>query len=100
MFRKLKANDLHRFINQSKRFFHGAYSGTKNIFKDIDSGINLAKEVYSILSPVISDVAGVNLSKLDNAVGKGIGGYNDVRNKVIDSHDKVEGAYNRIRNLR
>ena len=69
----------------------------KNIAHTIDHGINIAKQAYSIVEHVIRHVAG-NYHIHHHAM-KAIGGYEDIRKKVIEANHHVVNADGRLGGL-
>jgi hypothetical protein len=55
--------------------------------------MRVAKQVYSALAPAIEHYGGGHVNK---HVIKGIGGYEQMRNKVMDAHDNALQHVNQV----
>ena len=49
MFGKLNRNTIRQRFKQGKVFLGNAYHKTKNFLGDVDSGVRLAKHIFSML---------------------------------------------------
>ena len=63
------------------------YHHMKNIAGHIEHGVHIAKQVYSVLEPVIRHVAGNN--NIHHNAMRAISGYESIRNKVADADHHV-----------
>ena len=61
----------------------------KNILGHIDNGINVGRTILGVLQPYIEQYGQSHVNK--HAV-KALTHYDDIRKKVIDTHDKAENA--------
>jgi len=79
-------------MSNLKNTFGRGYAHVKNVLGHVDRGVSIAKKVYAILAPALDHYGGGGLHQ--HAV-KAIGGYEHIRNKVMDGHQatqKVVGA--------
>ena len=53
-------------MTNTKTHIGQAYGFTKNIFNNVDSGVRLFKNIYSIAQPVIEDVLGTYTANRGN----------------------------------
>ena len=95
MLGKVNKHHFQIFYNSAKHHLGNAYHNTKNFLNNVDHGIRTAKTVYGVLAPYIEQYAGSHINK--HAV-KAIGHYEDIRNKVMDTHDKAHNEIYDIKN--
>ena len=94
---KFNRNTLQQAMRNTKNHIGQAYGFTKNIFNNVDSSVRLFKNVYSTLQPVIEDVLGSDAAKTGNKyIKQGLSGYEDIRNKVMDTDENLKKHYNQI----
>ena len=94
---KFNRNTLHQVMQNTKNHIGQAYGFTKNIFNNVDSSVRLFRNVYSTLQPVIEDVLGSDAAKTGNKyIKQGLSGYEDIRNKVMDTDENLKKHYNQI----
>ena len=94
---KLNRHSMRRAYNNSKRYLGNAYHHTKGLLGDIDSGVRTAKELYSIAQPLISSLMSQkDFQKGNTHVIKALNGYEDIRSKVMDTHENTQNHYNSI----
>ena len=55
---KINKNTVRRAFNNTKTFIGDAYHKTKGFLGDLDSGINTAKSIYSIIQPAMTSLLG------------------------------------------
>ena len=80
------------FHNFRNHLTHG-YNQSKNILGQIDSGIGMAKRIYSVLAPTIEQLGGGIINK--QAI-KALGDYETIRNKVIDEHEGARRHFDNV----
>ena len=90
---KLSKESLHRTFSQVKHHISRGYHSTKQFLGHVDNGIRVAKHIYSALAPAIEHYAGGQVNK---HVIRGLGGYEQLRNKVMDSHDTALNHVNQV----
>ena len=93
MFGKITRDSIARTYSNVKGHLHRGYHRAKHILGQVDHGIKVAKHVYSALAPAIDHFGGSGLHK---HVTKAIGGYENVRNKVMDVHDTAGHHVNQV----
>ena len=94
---KLNKHVFHRTLRNINAHIGNGYHHLKHIAHTIDHGINIANHAYAIVEPVIRHVAGNN--HIHNHAMKAIGGYEDIRNKVIEANHYVANAGGRLGGL-
>lgn len=97
MFRKFSKQGFLDTINKTKSFMGNAYHHTKSFLGQVDHGVRVAKNVYSILAPTISHFAGQN-NRAHQGFMKAATGYDDIRQIVINHHDTIENHVKHISN--
>ena len=65
----------------------------KNILGNIDHGINMGRTIFSVLQPYIENMGQNNIN---NNTMKALSYYDDIKKRVIDTHDNVETGLNDI----
>ena len=90
---KLTRESFHKAIHSVKNNISHGYHKTKQLLGHLDHGVRVAKQVYSALAPAIEHYGGGHLNK---HVIKGIGGYEQIRNKVMDAHDNALQHVNQV----
>ena len=94
---KFNRNTLSNVMKTTKNHIGQAYGFTKNILNNVDSGVRLFKNIYSIAQPVIQDVLGTDTAKTGNKfIKQGLSGYENIRNKVMDTDENLKRHYNTI----
>ena len=93
MFGKINKHHLSSFYNNTKRHLGNVYHHTKNILGHLDNGINVGRTIFSVLQPYIEELGQNHINK--HAM-KALTHYDDIKKKVIDTHDKAENTYNDI----
>ena len=94
---KLNAQSLRSMVSKTKTHLGNAYGFTKNFLGNIDSTVRTMKDIYSIASPVIDEVLGSKASAIGNKyIQKGLSGYEDIRNKVMDTDENIRKHYNTV----
>ena len=75
-------------IHHTKNIMNSAY----NIARNIDHGVRTAKEIYGIVQPHVEQMAGLSPGQdpIRNKAMKIFSSYDNVRNRVMDSHADVE----------
>ncbi len=94
---KFSNHIFNRTLRNVKHHIGNGYQHLKRIAHNIDHGVNIAKQVFAAVEPVIRHVAG-NDNFHHNAM-KAIGGYEDIRNKVIEGYHHVANAGGRLGGL-
>jgi hypothetical protein len=90
---KLTRDSLHRTVSNIKSHIAHGYHKAKSFLGHVDHGVRVAKQVYSALAPAIEHYGGGHVNK---HVIKGIGGYDQLRNKVMDAHDSALQHVNQV----
>ena len=93
MFGKLSKHHFHSLYNNTKRHIGTAYTHAKTILGNIDHGINVGRTVFSVLQPYIEQLG---QNAINKNVMKGLTYYDDIKKRVVDTHDKAENSLNDI----
>jgi hypothetical protein len=87
---KITTQGLRNVFNNVKNHATMGYHKTREFLGNVDHGFKMAKRIYGAIAPVINNVAGTHHAKaINNHVMKAVGGYEQMRNKVMDAHDAV-----------
>ena len=71
---------------------------TQNFLGKVDHAVHFGKQIYSALEPVISHYAsGYGARAIHNNVMKALGGYESLRNKVMDHHAEAVNHYGNVK---
>ena len=90
MFGKLNSNMIRQGFKQGKAFLGKAYHKTKSFLGDVDSGVRLAKDIFSILQPAAKSLLGnTNVGNVNKHVVKALSGYENMRSKVMETDENV-----------
>ena len=90
---KFNKDAFHRTVNSVKSHISNGYHKTKQFLGHVDNGIRTAKHIYAALAPAIEHYGGGHVNK---HVIKGLGGYEQMRNKVMDAHDNAVQHVNQV----
>ena len=99
---KITAQSMRNVFNNVKHHTTMGYHKTREFLGNVDNGVRVAKRIYGALAPVINNVIGNHHAQaLNNNVMKAVGGYEQMRHKVIDAHENVSHNVNQaVGNLR
>ena len=91
---------LTKGFGNMKNFLGIAYSTTKKTLGSLDGLFGDIKKIYGTVRPALTDLAQAQmqggLSKLDNAVMKGVQGYEGIRNKIDDVEDSAKNKIGEV----
>ena len=97
---KFTKPDVSRISSKSRDFLGKAYNTTKNVLGEVHKGVNTFRTVYDAVAPVFLNNSNQQVAKgariLDGHYGKGMSQYDNIRNKVVSTHDDLA---NRISNI-
>ena len=95
MLAKISRRDVAHHVNRAKNFLGNAYHHTRNFLGDVDQGVRTFKQIYGAIAPVLESY-GVNPA--NKHVMKALTGYDNIRNNVLEHHDRVVNDVNNIKN--
>ena len=95
MFGKISRRDVAHHFHRAKNFLGNAYRHTRNFLGDVDHGVRTFKHIYGAIAPVLESY-GVNPA--NKHVMKALTGYDNIRNNVLEHHDRVVNDVNNIKN--
>jgi hypothetical protein len=81
---------LVRHYHNAKNFLGRAYHTGKNSLGHVDHGVRTAKEIYSVIEPVLQQYAPEQTTKLNGHLLRNSKKYDSIRDKVIEGHTQVE----------
>ena len=85
---KFNAHVFHRTMQNVKRHLGAGYQHLKNVAGHIDHGVHIAKQIYSVVEPVVRHYAGNN--HIHHHAMKAMGGYESIRNNVIEGDNDIK----------
>ena len=97
MLEKFNKHVLQRTLRNVKSHIGNGYNHLKRIAHTIDHGFNIAKQAYAIVEPVIRHVAGN--SHIHHHAMKAIGGYENMRNQVVEANHHAVNVGGRLGGL-
>jgi hypothetical protein len=68
----------------------------ENMLGSIDIGIKIAKHAYGVISPFLDKYASHHSNSINNSVMNAGKGYDDIKHKVLESHDNIYNGYTHI----
>ena len=94
MFGKITKRDVYHHFSKAKECLGNAYNHTKNFLGDVDQGVRTFKEIYGAVAPVLESYG----IKPDNKhVIKALSGYDNIRNSVMENHDRVINDIHKVK---
>ena len=90
---KLTGHSVAQAFGNLKHHIGQTYHRTKHFLGQVDRGVHVAKKVYGVLAPVLDQFGGGNANR---HIMKAIGGYEHLRNKVMDTHETVGNNVNQV----
>ncbi len=84
---------LYQGFGKAKNFLGNAYSKTKDALSSADSIVGDIKKIYGAVQPVLREMAPGrlqgNMDLLDSNVKRGVERYDNIRNKIDTSEQKI-----------
>ena len=93
---KMNRHTIRHAFNKTKSFVGRAYNQTKGMLSELDAGVRMAKDIYSIASGPMESMLGENFKKGNKYVMNAMKGYDDIRSKVMSSDENIKNHYNSI----
>ena len=87
---------FNKAISHVKSFLGKSYIHGKNILGRVDGAYTTAKKIYSTVAPMIDTLGGSHTKALTNNVMKGVNAYENLRSKVMDSHETISNNINNV----
>ena len=81
---KLTKDRLGHILINAKSHLHHGYHKTKRILGRIDRNVSNAKALYSVVEPIVRELAGSHHHKIHRHVMNGMIGYEKIKKTVID----------------
>jgi len=86
---------FNKAISRVKNFLGKSYVHGKNILGRFDDAYTTGKKIYSAVAPMIESMA-PQTKALTNNVMKGLNAYENLRSKVMDSHETISNNINNV----
>jgi len=95
---KVTPQSLRNLFSRVKSHLHTGYHHTKNFLGKVDHAVHYGKQIYNAIEPIINHyVGGHGARAIHNHVIRGLSGYENLRNKVIDHHEDAVNHYGNVR---
>ena len=99
MFGKITKQHVAHSFHKAKNFLGHAYNQTKGFLNHVDHGVKTFKQIYDVVSPLVSKYANNHSEKIHTNVNKAIGGYETIQNKVIEGDQDIPTLKHRLNNV-
>ena len=93
---KLSKQSIRKAITNTRHMANKAYRYGKGFAKDIDQGVRTFKDVYSVLNPALSSMFGDHMKGVNKHVMKGLTGYENIKNQVMNTEENIKHHYNQV----
>jgi hypothetical protein len=94
---KFSQHIFNRTLRNVKNHVGNGYQHLKRIAHTVHHGFTIAKQAYAIVEPVIRHIAGNN--HIHQHAMKAIGGYENLRDKVVEANHHVVNAGHKLGGL-
>ena len=95
---KITPQGLRNLFSRVKSHLHTGYHHTKNFLGKVDHAVNVGKQIYNALEPVINHyISGHGARAINNSVMKSLSGYESLRKNVIDHHEDATYHYGKVK---
>ena len=85
--RKFNKQRLNNILGNVKSHLHNGYHNTKSFLNHVDTGVRTAKQLYTIVEPIIEAYAGHHHRNIHKSVMNGLSGYEKIKKRIVDVHD-------------
>ena len=99
MFGKITKQHVAHSFHKAKNCLGHAYNQTKGFLNHVDHGVKTFKQIYDGVSPLVSKYANNHREKIHSNVNRAIGGYENIRNKVIERDKEFQTVKHRLKNI-
>jgi len=99
MFGKITKQQVSHSFLKAKNFLGHAYNQTKGFLNHVDHGVKTFKQIYDVVSPLVSKYANNHSEKIHNNINKGMSSYNNIRDKVIQGDQEFQTVKHRLKNI-
>jgi hypothetical protein len=93
MFGKFNRHHLNSIYHNTKKHLGNVYHHTKNVLGHIDNGISVGRTILGAIRPLLEQYGQKHINK--HAM-KALTHYDDIKKRVVDTHDNVENHINDI----
>ena len=67
------------------------------VLNHVDHGFRAAKQIYHAAAPLVDKYAKIHSDQIHSNVNKAIGGYENIRNKVIEGDNDIQNVKQKLR---
>ena len=97
---KFTNKHFNHILRNVKSHVRSGYHHTKSFLNHFDRGISTAKQIYSVIEPLIKEVAGHHQHKqIHNHVMTGLSNYEKIKKQVIDGHEEMNHVGKKLMHL-
>ena len=97
MLGKITKHHVMNSFNRAKGFLGHAYNQTKGFLNNVDHGFRAAKQIYHAVAPLVDKYANKHSDQIHSNINKAIGGYENIRNKVIEGDNDIQNVKQKLR---
>ena len=99
MIGNISKQHLFNSLPKAQGFVGHAYNQTKGSLNHIDHGFRTATQIYHAVAPLVDKYANNHSEKIHHNINKAIGGYENIRNKVIQGDNDIQQVKKSIRGI-
>ena len=99
MIGKITKLHLVNSFHKAKGFLGHAYNQTKGFLNHVDHGFRTATQIYHAVAPLVDKYANHHSEKIHHNINKAIGGYENIRNKVIEGDNDIQKVKKSIKGI-
>ena len=93
MIGKITKQHLFNSLHKAKGFLGHAYNETQGFLNHIDHGSRTATQIYNAVAPLVDKYANNHSEKIHHNINKAIGGYENIRNKIIEGDNDIQQVF-------
>ena len=86
---KFNKQRLNSILSNVKSHLNNGYHNTKSFLNHVDTGVRTAKQLYTIVEPIIEAYAGHHHRNIHKTVMNGLSGYEKIKKQIVDGHDEA-----------
>ena len=99
MFSKITKHHVAQSFHKANNFLGHADNQTKGFLNHEDHGVKTFKQIYDVVSHLVSKYANNHSEKIHNNINKGMASYNNIRDKVIEGDQDIQKVKHRFKNI-
>ena len=91
---KCNKQRLNTILSNVKSHLNNGHHNTKSFHNHVDTGVRTAKQLYTIVEPIIEACAGHHHRNIHKTVMNGLSGYEKIKKQIVDGHDETKHHVN------